>query len=276
METATNSRKPTSNRGFLVGFLQALHLAEFALRFRNFLFQFLLVDAIRSTVTGLRYFYFVVILRRLKTLDPKTGNVIARAVSHNQRNMTGVRGFAVTRSNLLVHPLSAIRISKSLPILSIGPRTEGEILNLMGLGFRNVRGLDLISYSPWIELGDMHALPYKDNEFSVVIMGWVLAYSSNRNKAALEAVRVVRDGGIIAVGAASDRSEERAKLPGLPSPQTLGELLGYFDPHVGHLYFAHDFPSFPTVKRCNLLALFSVKKSPNGPQTDPLSASTSV
>lgn len=256
--------------------LQTLHLAEPALRFREFLFQLLRVDAIRSMVTAVRYFYFVVILRRFRTMDPKTQNLIPTAISHNQKNMTGVRGFAVTRSSLLAHPLSAIRISKSLPILSIGPRTEGEILNLMSLGFRNIRGLDLMSYSPWIDLGDMHSLPYKDNQFAVVMMGWVLAYSDNRQKAALEAVRVVRDGGIIAVGAASDRSEERAKLPGLPSPQTLTELLGYFDPHVGHLYFAHDFPSFPTVKRCNLVALFTVKKSPSGPQFDPLSASASV
>lgn len=148
----------------------------------------------------------------------------------------------------------------------------------MGLGFRNIRALDLISYSSWIELGDMHAMPYKDNEFAVVIMGWVLTYSSNKRKAALEAVRVVRDGGIIAVGAASAATEERAQRFGFPTlpmnaiqwNPTLKELLSCFEPYVDHLYFSHDLPPFPVDNWKNLTVLFSVKKSPhNLPRSSP-------
>lgn len=245
-------------RRFLLRCLKALRLAEPAYRLQEFLYQFLRVDFIRAAVAALRYFTFVVIRRRFRTWEPQSGDVKANAVSHNRRHMKGVRGFAVIRSSLLLHALSAIQISKSLPVLTIGPRTEGEILNLMGLGFRNIRGIDLISYSPWIDLGDMHALPYKDSAFAVVIMGWVLTYSSNRRKAALEAVRVVRDGGIIALGSATaDVAEGVQTTQWCP---TWKEQLECFEPYIDHLYFAHDFPPFPVNQR-NLMAIFSVKKS---------------
>lgn len=281
METVTDVPKPTTGRGFLVRCLRTLHLADSAFRLRGFLYQFLRVDGIRTAVAALRYFYFVVIRRRFRTLEPDTGNIRVNTVLTNRMKMKSVRGFAVTRSNYLLYPLSVIQMSKAVPVLSIGPRTEGEILNLMGLGFRNIRALDLISYSPWITLGDMHAMPYKDDAFAVVIMGWCLTYSSNRRKAALEAVRVTRDGGIIAVGAASSVTEEMARRPESPVQMktmqwnpTWTELLGCFEPHVGHLFFSHDLPPFSSAKQRNLMALFSVKKSPHGSPADPLRSTT--
>jgi SAM-dependent methyltransferase len=225
---------------------------------KEFFYQFLRIDVIRAVIAALRYFFFAVVCRRFRVLHLQAGDVKENAVSHNRRHMKGVRGFAVIRSSALLHALSAIQISKSLPVLAIGPRTEGELLNLKGLGFRNVRGIDLMSYSPWIDLGDMHALPYKDSSFAVVIMGWVLTYSSNRRKAALEAVRVVRNGGIIAVGTATADPE---KIPAGNTQwcPTWKEQLDCFEPYIDHLYFAHDFPPFPVNQR-NLLAIFSVKK----------------
>src|SRR5690606_26436775 len=87
-------------------------------------------------------------------------------------------------------------------VLSIGPRAEGELLNLAAHGFEwsKIRGLDLISYSPRIDLGDMHNIPYSDASFDVVIAGWVLAYSERPAVAAQEMARVTRPGGLVAVG----------------------------------------------------------------------------
>lgn len=72
----------------------------------------------------------------------------------------------------------------------------------MGHGFRQsyIRGLDLISYSPWIDLGDVHDIPYKDSSWDVVILGWVIAYSENSHRVAQEVTRILRPGGIVAVG----------------------------------------------------------------------------
>ena len=49
-----------------------------------------------------------------------------------------------------------------------------------GISRKNISAIDLISYSPWIDLGDMHNLPYKDNSFDIIICGWVIAYSNKK------------------------------------------------------------------------------------------------
>ncbi len=267
METATTIENPQKSSSLMKRCLRTLHLAEAAFRIREFFYQLLRIDGIRTMVAGIRYFTFVIILRRFKTLNVETGNVNSNAVSHNRRNiMRTVGGFSVTRSNFLLHPLSGMQMSKSAPVLSIGPRTEGEILNLMGLGFRNIRAIDLMTYSPWIDLGDMHALPYKNDEFAAVIMGWVLTYSSNKRQAALEALRVVRNGGIIAVGSASSRIGEEPLLRENSTPSgikqwnpTWTELLDCFKPHIDHIYYAHNHPVLGGKQR-DLMAIFSVRK----------------
>ena len=56
-------------------------------------------------------------------------------------------------------------------LLVIGPRYEPELLMAVGLGWNKdgVRGLDTFSYSPVVDVGDMHQLPYGDASFSSLI-----------------------------------------------------------------------------------------------------------
>ncbi|MCL6569413.1 MAG: methyltransferase domain-containing protein [Meiothermus silvanus] len=165
--------------------------------------QLLLVDLIRFAVVAARYLWFVGVRRQLSTYDVNTGAdtpVAKHTISHN---LKGLRDLAVNRSHLLARPLSVL---ETLPvdarILSIGPRSEGELFNLAAHGFvlRNITGLDLISYSPRVRLGDMHAMPFESDSFDAVVLGWVLAYSEDPVRAAREVVRVTRPGGVIAVG----------------------------------------------------------------------------
>jgi len=125
----------------------------------------------------------------------------------------------------------------------------------MALGFHNVRALDIISYSPWVDLGDMHAMPYADNQFGIVIMGWVLAYSHMQKKAAQEAIRVARNGGIIAVGVDVPH-KDRTFFHKLESVQ---EILSLFEPHVDYVYFSQDRLPHPCDK-WEMIVVFSVKK----------------
>lgn len=243
-----------------------MHLAGLAWHLREFFYQLLRVDLLRAFVAGVRYFYFVTLRRRFRTVEPGSEDIGINTVLHNSLRMKRFHELAVTRSNLLLYPLSAIRAAHAASVLSVGPRTEGELLNLKGLGFQNVRGLDLMSYSPWVDLGDMHAMPYKDSTFGVVIMGWVLAYSDNRPKAAEEALRVVRNGGIIAIGVEYrvESSEELSKKVGYQVPdeqrqKSVADILALFTNHVDHVYFSQDLPPSPPDKY-ELLVLFSVKK----------------
>lgn len=244
--------------------LKRLRLWKLAFAVHEFFYQLLRVDLIRFWVAYVRYIWLVVILRRMRTLEPESGNVGVNAVLHNMRGLK--KRLSVNRSSLLLYPLSALRISRSAPILCIGPRAEGELLNAKGLGFHNVRGLDLISYSPWVDLGDMHAMPYKDDSFGAVVMGWCIAYSDNRTKAAAEAMRVVKNGGIIAVGVEYSpvSAEQVSKKVGYQMCNqkklcSVKEITDLFEPHVGTVLFQQDVVIQENTK-WNMLVIFSVKK----------------
>jgi len=157
-------------------------------------------------------------------LDASDGkHSINKTVSHNLETMdTGADNGA--RTELLLAPLVAIdsvrkKVSE-LKVLAIGPRSESELFSIWAAGFHpeNVVGLDLISYTPLIDQGDMHELPYPAGEFDVVIAGWVLAYSDNNKLVAEEIMRVSKSGAFVAVGCAyspSERNEAEVARTGM-------------------------------------------------------------
>lgn len=105
------------------------------------------------------------------------------------------------RMEWLLRAVTAIEmVNTSSKVLVIGPRTENDILTLKGFGISNVRGLDLISYSPFVDLGDMHKMPYGDDSFDVIVCGWTISYSSSPANAMKEILRVIKDDGIVAFG----------------------------------------------------------------------------
>lgn len=228
--------------------------------------EFLRVEMIRHLVGSARFLWLARVRRRLRTVEGG-GAVSAHTVSYN---VTGMRDRAVARSNALIRPLSVIEtLGPDSRILSIGPRTEGELLNLVAHGFkrRNIQGLDLISYSPWIQLGDMHALPFADGTWDAVVMGWVISYSDDPRLAAAEAVRVTKPGGVIAVGVeynpAADEEIEAVRGHSVGSrlrPRSLEDLIGLFAPHVGHVYYAHPIAADRRDRVGAISAIFSVDK----------------
>lgn len=182
---------------------------------------------------------------------------------------------------LLIRPLSVIEfINENSEALVIGPRNEHDLFCLVGHGFdkKKVRGLDLISYSNWIDLGDMHATPYPDNRFDVVIVGWTLSYSRDPEKFAAEMMRIIKDNGVIAIGveySIMDEADE-VELMGYAIQEfdvlkkrinTVQGILQLFLPHVKEEYFTHDAPlkrshlkSGLVENVSNVAAIFSVKK----------------
>ncbi len=144
--------------------------------------------------------------RKVRIFEDSSSGVMPGTVAHNRREVEEVAFGSARRTQRLIGPLSALEpiysAANKLKALSIGPRTEMELLHLLGIGFvtENLRAVDLIASSPLMDLGDMHNLPYGDREFDVVISGWVLTYSKDPERAVREMVRVCKNGALIAIG----------------------------------------------------------------------------
>ena len=135
-----------------------------------------------------------------------------RGKSAIEHNLAGLfNDCSSARSARLIRPLSVIEHGRPLSllnraqgsltdidfetnskVLSIGPRTEAELLMLWAYGYKleNIKGADLISYSPLIDLVDMHNMPYNDNSFNVIVCSCTLVYSTDVDRAIKEIKRV--------------------------------------------------------------------------------------
>ncbi len=133
-------------------------------------------------------------------------------------------------------------------VLTVGPRTENELFILLAAGFReeNITGLDLISYSEKVKLGDMHRMPFAADSFDVIVLGWVLAYSNDVEKAVSEVLRVAKPGAYVTVGWEYNpkTSEELARESGsIVSGGRVNhaeEILGLFGDHVDYVHFKSE------------------------------------
>jgi hypothetical protein len=147
--------------------------------------------------------------------------------------------FSRRRTEHLIYLFHSITsVNKEGRLLSIGPRNEGDLLLLQAHGFRHVEGIDLFTYSPLIQLMDMHRTTYADNTFDLISSGWAVRYSYDIQKCAREMIRICKNGAHIAI-AFSMNPNEQDTLAALATPLRGGidELLGYFQPHVGYVYW---------------------------------------
>ena len=184
--------------------------------------KILSVGRIRNFYCYLRVIYFCKIKKKLEnfenislytwkhTLDSNKRAIYDKDINlpkhPDRKNFFDIgRSLGGAKSNLLLEALKKKYKQsdfKNLKILSIGPRSEGEIFNLFANGFelKNITGIDLFSYSPLIQLGDMHDLNFKKEEFDIVLMGWCLAYSNDKKKVLSEVKKVLNSKGIIVIG----------------------------------------------------------------------------
>ena len=189
----------------------------------NLIFRKILsFNKIRNYFCIIRIFYYCIIRKKIKNFENVSSHTWKNTLNSNKRAVydkdidlpkhpSRKKIFNIARNqdgSKLDLLLEAVKIKfdkknfRNLKILSIGPRSEGEIFNLFANGFelKNITGLDLFTYSPFIKLGDMHNLEFNDREFDIVLMGWCLAYSNNKKKALSEAKRVLRNNGVLIIG----------------------------------------------------------------------------
>lgn len=210
-----------------------------------------LLPGFRKRIVRLRIFYFVKVKRRLQTL--KSENAFEVTVQHNLKSL----GQCNDRMDKIIKPLSSIEtINSNSKVLVIGPRNENDLFSLFGNGFSwgNITGLDLISYSPKIKVGDMHQIPFESAYFDVVLCGWTLSYSATPDVAAGEITRVTKKGGIVGIGveystltkADSEHLvgyeiQDYSKLP--KRINSTSDILELFRGKIDHVFFNHDAPN---------------------------------
>ena len=76
---------------------------------------------------------------------------------------------------------------------------ENFQIRSLGFQWQNIYGIDLLSYSKLITLGDIHNSKYEDDFFNIILCGWVLAYSSKPEKILDELLRIIKNKGIISI-----------------------------------------------------------------------------
>lgn len=139
-------------------------------------------------------------LTRFGTRPPRTNpspDVATRQLGYSRSFLSGFS--PDRRIEWTMFLLASVPDLRKDSLLVIGPRYEPEILLAQGLGWDpdGIRGLDTFSYSPSIDVGDMHALPYADESFSGLVCGWTLSYSARPEVAVAEMQRVLRPGGYL-------------------------------------------------------------------------------
>ena len=230
-------------------------------RWKQFLRSFLRIKPICDLVFAIRYYWFRYVRRSIRVHGDHLG---VTGHHHNERGL--FNGVPAARVLGLIRPLSTIdRMGPQSKILDVGCRFESDLLYLVGYGFepQNIRGLDMFSYSPWVDLGNMHAMPYADNSWDAVLLAWVLPYSSEPEKAAKEVVRVTRPGGLVGVGVSVYTPEQLKQMPdksfGIENrKQTVADILALFGDSIEHVYFQHDHT--PAARKALCTVIFSIRK----------------
>jgi len=198
----------------------------------NFFLRSLLAIFLFRYLVGLVRFQYFKIFRGIKKyyspyMKPDT-------ITHNSEIFKHIRtDFRMNRIKYLYGPLSAIeKININSRILLVGSRTENEILYLNAFGHHNIKAVDLISYSPLIEIQDIHNLNFNDSEFDLVILGWTMHYSHNIEKCVQEIIRVLKDNGLVAIGHDKGVVTERIN--------TLKDIHDLFSVNFNKSYFNYD------------------------------------
>ena len=211
---------------------------------KSFFKHLLLFTPFRKYYGILRFIYFTKIRNKLKTFD--NNNSLENTISYNLTAFNHIgNDFTMSRMMYLIHGLLSLEfIDKNVKILVIGPRTENDLLILNGYGFNNVVGLDLITYSPNIILGDMHNMPFKANEFDVVICGWTISYSKEPNVACDEIYRILSTNGIAIFGFDHynpNNTNISGEAPVQPNRiNSISDIKKLFENKISSVYFEYD------------------------------------
>lgn len=178
----------------------------------------------------------------MKTLESMTDGVGKHTIAHNMGALAGRAAFGMgNRMSILLYPLAAaLRDAEDPRVLIVGPRTEDDLFLAKSLGIRNVRGLDLFSYSEMIDIGDMHQTSYPSASFDAVVLGWVISYSTAPERLVAECKRILKPGGYLAFGIESNDEFRKTRVYNPPRVNPLNSGADIAELVKLPIVFLHD------------------------------------
>jgi len=192
--------------------------------------------------------------------DSAKAHLVQKVIPHNIKNMWLINRDRTERLIIILRTIRGIDCRKSR-VLCIGPRNEAEVLllSLYGFPLRNISAIDLFSYTPLIQVMDMHNMEFDDSEFDIVYSSFVVRYSNDLPRVCQETVRVARDRGLVAIGFVYPRANGEDPLAGTKLRGGLKELYGYFGDHIRHVFWQEE---FSVTDRPEVIAttIFSISK----------------
>ena len=173
--------------------------------------------------------------------------------------------FIGDKGKSLVSPLDSLDFidKNNSKILSIGPRNEGELFLIRSYGYywNNIYAIDLHSYSKKIKLCDMHDINYKNNYFDIILSGWTLAYSSNKNKALGEIKRIAKNNATICIGYTYLPEEKKYKTKEIDYRLISNQqLIEYYNIKEHDIYFNFDSYKIDAKNTRHSILIFRIRK----------------
>lgn len=187
----------------------------------------LFLFALSYYIAKLRFYWYVKVQSGLqKFTGVRSGTT---ALDYSEAAFTNIN--LDTRIFWTMFLLCAAPDLKKDSLLILGPRFETEILLARAIGFRKegIVGIDTYTYSPWIQSGDMHDLPFGDNSLSAVICGWTMSYSVEPARAANEMARVLKPGGYVVLAVQKVSPDFVETIPGVLAGKDRIQTLQQFD-----------------------------------------------
>lgn len=160
----------------------------------------------------LRFLYFFLVKKSFKFFEKIEKNTIG--VEYSKKSFYDGRIPIYRPDERILLPFFNLLSDPNLEkekILILGPRYENEIFIARAIGFKKVYALDTFSYSPLVEIGDMHNLEYPEDFFDAIVCGWTLSYSTDPQKACNEMSRVLKKNGSVVVAVEKVSLKEREK-----------------------------------------------------------------
>ena len=245
--------------------------------------DFYKVEIFRTLICIFRFVYFYYIRKNIsfyinpeKKIDDhitvKTSQSLYKnkpnethtVISHNMHFVQDIlnlkktyKTFSGSKTIEIIYPLKSIDSVdfENDKVLSVGPRNEGELFVIRSLGFKwkNIKGLDLITYSKLTDLGDIHNSNYEANSFNVIVCGWVITYSNNFEKMLKEMIRITKNGGIVSIGFTYHPTENNT----LHSTE---QIIEKCKDNISLVYFNFDAYKKDKTRRRHSIIIFRVKK----------------